>query len=537
MRFNKEQLAKNERVKVAFLWTFFWGLLAHGFAFANLNLSHDSLNEYYISNTVKMKLSLGRFSQPILRVAMGEFVTLPWLSGMVSLLLLFGVVFLTVEIFELRRTGEIALLSGVFTANLSVTALIATYIHDLAGDMMALFLSVFVVYLWNQTRSKFRASLFCLAALSVATFLGFYQAFLSVTVVMIMLYSIMELLKGEKALRVFREGLYGIGILVVGIALYAGLVVLSCKITGIPLSSGEYNDLSNLSSINQSLHTKLLDSYIHVLWAYLGLSFGDFSLPVLMYNLYVPSLFNLWLYLRLIFNFIVFILTAALFLIGMVKRKRGTAETLLMLVLVITLPIAMDLSYIGSGSTHLLMQYSYWLLYLFLGLLLKWITEESLLPPAIERHTSLAAAGIILILLVHMVQISNTLYTKKELEGRATLSTMTRVLSRIEEYEDYIYDETPVALISYAGITAQTGLRGMGQIPTIVGAWYNSDVSSSEDYKQYFQNVLQYPINLCDNEVLRELMYRDEVIEMPLFPHRDCIKMIDGILVVKMGDF
>lgn len=534
MNLQKELSTKAERRKAAFLYTFFWGLAAHGFAFANLSLSHDSLNEFYIYDTIQMKLSLGRFSQPLFRLAMGETVTLPWLTGIVSLLLLFGAVYLTVEIFELKHTGEIALLSGILTANLSVTALIATYVHDLAGDMAALYLSVIAVFLWKKTRSQFHAGLFCLAAAAIALSLGFYQAFLCITVVMVMLYSILELLKGEKALRVFRDGMYAIGILAAAFLLYAGLLVLSGRLTGIPLSSGEYNDLSNLSSIRQSPIRKILWALVHVLWGFCGLRYGEFSADALLIPLNVNTL---WMYLRAILNLGVLLLTAALLLTGLFRRKRGKWENLLLVTLVLALPIGMDLTFIGSGSTHVLMQYAYWLVYLFLGLLLKWAAEENLLPAPRLHAASLAAAGMVLILLVNMVETSNALYVKKELEHKATLSTMTRVLSRLEAHDDYVYGETPVALICEAGITAQAGLPGTEQLSDIIGSWCHSDIVFNRHFEKYLQNILQYPINICDAEELQSLQYREEVREMPVFPHRDCIQMIDGILVVKMGDY
>lgn len=54
-------------------------------------------------------------------------------------------------------------------------------------------------------------------------------------------------------------------------------------------------------------------------------------------------------------------------------------------------------------------------------------------------------------------------------------------------------------------------------------------------YRAYFRYVLDYPIVLCGESKWWELKNSDTVAKMPAFPNPDCIQMIDGILVVKMG--
>ena len=47
--------------------------------------------------------------------------------------------------------------------------------------------------------------------------------------------------------------------------------------------------------------------------------------------------------------------------------------------------------------------------------------------------------------------------------------------------------------------------------------------------------MLDYPIVLCEASKWWELKNSSEVSKMPAFPSPDCIAMIDGVLVVKMG--
>ena len=83
-----------DRLKEDQLWlimalaaTYLWGLAAHGYAFFDNNLSHDSLREFHaeiLGNDIKM--SIGRVLTPIYRDLLGSDVTLPWFSGVLALL-------------------------------------------------------------------------------------------------------------------------------------------------------------------------------------------------------------------------------------------------------------------------------------------------------------------------------------------------------------------------------------------------------------------------------------------------------------------
>lgn len=67
--------SERKRLFVSFLSVFLIGILAHGYAFANLTLSHDSLYElylrgdmhYYAGSVTEWKISLGRFLCPVHR--------------------------------------------------------------------------------------------------------------------------------------------------------------------------------------------------------------------------------------------------------------------------------------------------------------------------------------------------------------------------------------------------------------------------------------------------------------------------------------
>ena len=72
---------------VSIISTLIFGLLAHGFAFSNLFPSYDSLSEFDIGSGIH-KIKLGRFMYVVLKCLLGESVIMPWLTGMLSLLII-----------------------------------------------------------------------------------------------------------------------------------------------------------------------------------------------------------------------------------------------------------------------------------------------------------------------------------------------------------------------------------------------------------------------------------------------------------------
>ena len=84
---------ERKRLLASFAAVFLCGLLAHGYAFAGLTLSHDSLNEMFLSGDIHYaagsvadwKISLGRFLYPAYRTVFSGGAGTPWLSGILSL--------------------------------------------------------------------------------------------------------------------------------------------------------------------------------------------------------------------------------------------------------------------------------------------------------------------------------------------------------------------------------------------------------------------------------------------------------------------
>ena len=146
---------ERQRLLASFAAVFLFGLLAHGYAFTNFTVSHDSLNEMFLSGDIRYaagsvadwKISLGRFLYPAYRTVFSSGAGTPWLSGVLSLVWVSLAVYLVSRLFSVDNALLLAVIGALFVTNVSYSALAATYIYDLDGDMLAMLLAVCAAYL------------------------------------------------------------------------------------------------------------------------------------------------------------------------------------------------------------------------------------------------------------------------------------------------------------------------------------------------------------------------------------------------------
>lgn len=513
-----EKIFDKRILRQSFLYTFLLGLAAHGYCFLNLMVSHDSLYELYIYSQWK-KANLGRIFYTIyLSLTRGRIV-LPWLIGVLTLCWISIAVYFVAQIFHVQKSGFVLLISGIFVTNPTVYAVAATYIQDLDVDMFSMVLSVLSVYLWTRVigEENIKKKYLCLiiggAVLSVA--LGIYQSYISLAITLIIIYSIKELLENKKYKEVMINGCHGIGMLIIAAVLYLIELKVVEILTGVStMSSNSYNSLGNMSkAFSGNVVANILNTYLNFINAFKNLVLTSYPESISLIILGITA--------------IVIVLAAVR---GLIQIK--WESKILFVLLAVVLPFGMNITYFLSGGVaHVLTQYALWMIYLLATVLVIWLKEQETVPLLIRKAAFILMAGCISFAIVENIQTSNSIYVKKDLEYQATLSYMTRVVDRIEEQEEYIPGETPVLIIGeYLNGTAKYGFE---RYERITGVGNTRSVTYYGTYEVYFEYILGTEINLCENS---ELESDSRVAEMPVFPKQGSVKMIDGILVVKLVD-
>lgn len=510
-----------EQLKFSLVVTFIFGMICHAYMFFQDSFSHDSLNEFNADiYGNEWKIQLGRFAVPLYRMITRGNITLPWLIGVISLLWIALSVFIVIKAFDIKSRVLIVLTAGLFSTNIAVIATTATYIHDLDSNMFALLLSVIAFYM--ITRYKYG---FLISIPFISLSMGLYQSYVSVTVVLVIIYIIKNLVDGTKFKEAFIRGVKSI----VSIAMGAVLYFISYKsvllLTGIEEAKDSYNSLDQMgfSGISELISTIL---YIY---------------KTTIYNLLFPkSAISRNIILILI---IVSALIAVIFIfLKVFDRKIGLLEVALVLFLLMILPIGLSTADILKGDTgHDLMRFSDCLL-LFLFLLLTFKSSISLTKIKkakgfVKQCGKCIVAVSVAVILFGNVLLANQIYLKKDLEQDSALSYFTRIVDRMDSFEDYDRKSTPVVFVGRADYFDENKV-GFSNGYGIMGSTGNYALGAAGPswFDRYFEYKLHYDIVTIENDELDYYKENEIVISMPSFPDEGCMQIIDGVLVVKLGD-
>ena len=504
--------------------TYLWGLAAHAYFLFDNNFTHDSLfelNAAVYSNV--FKYASGRFLVPFYRELFRTDITLPWLVGILGLLWIGLTVFFIIRIFHIQSKTLCFLVAGVFTSNLTVSAIIATYLHDFDCDMLALLCATAAVYLWkNCPKGEF------LGAILIAISLGLYQSYVFVSVTLVIMVCVFALLDGDSFRTVLFRGFRAIAMIFLGGVFFLIASKVVSNLMHITLSS----EFSKLGERSLEFAPKVFLDYS--IGAYKNWANHLWN----AYSTYPGNIVK-------VITLLLFGISAISLAVGLLQKSVHKWEKLLCLVLIILFPYGANLIYVMFlGACHDLMIYAIWLFYLFALLLAdrlakQWKDREQASKPMAKTgsYTKVLCMVLVFILLYGNVQLSNGMYLEKDVQYDAYLSLMTRVTGRMEQEPDYIPDETPVVFIGLPEDWNEN-IPGFEKNDLITGMWATDLIFDPQPqrFQVYFDYVLCTPIKLADDEQWLVMRDKAEVQAMPNYPAQGCIKMLDGILVVKLGD-
>ena len=506
------------RLLLSFLAVFLFGLAAHAYGFLRAGYSHDMLNALVVEPVeTYWKMQLGRPGIVLYRRVLRGLIAAPWQLGLLSLVWLSLSCFLITGLFRIPSRLFTVLVAGMLTANLSLIAMTATFLYEMDADLFAMLIGICAVWLWDRGGWKG-----ALAGVLLITFcVGTYQSMVSVPITLSMLLSMAALLRGERFQEVFRKGTRALVMLALGGLLYWVLVRLMCSWKGINLAMDSYNNVSQTSSL--SLFGRIAHVYATWAAAFWNPARSHVEPFVLVVNSLL-ALLGLWHLLD-----------------WLIRGGAGGKEKLLLGVLVLLLPLGMNTAQLSfSRDVHDLMKTAFWLSGLAV-LLPVFLPEDRLSAGTSLRLTRAVSVLLLFALFFSNIQTANVVYTRKNLEQNAALSLMTRVLYRMEEREDYVPGETVVV---FAGVSDQLQDRIPGFEATydITGCEQSSPIEKAltsynyHVYAAYFRYILNNPAVLAESDVWNRMQQDERVRAMSCYPDADCMQMLDGMLIVKLGD-
>ena len=381
--------------------------------------------------------------------------------------------------------------------------------------MFALLLSVLGVYCTERLPYGFLpgAVLICLS-------MGLYQSFFAAAAALFVMLSIRHILSGNSSKTVLRKGMSAILSLLLGGVVYFIAVKWIIAISDVVLTDG-YNGIAKVmdGAFNLTTLPLLFVKTYQYLFRFLFQANG--------YTGWLLACFNLLLSAGLI---IAIVLLAR-------ARRVSHLNLALLILLSALLPFALNLTYfISQGIVHMLMLYSWFLLYPFALSMFEAVQAEF---PQRAKYGNVQLAICVLLgcLLWNNIIYANGAYLKKDLEGRATLSVITRIVDRLEQTEGYIPNETLVYIVGDLNASLLSQPRaGFERYSDeyAIGMSYNYGLSYGMSIN-YFSQQMAYPIRLASNSSVQEIALQPQVREIPAFPAAGSVAFVGDTLIVKLS--
>ena len=478
-----------------------WGLIAHSYMLISSALSHDSLNAFVAdSSENRWKYSIGRFLVPLLRQFFGK-ICLPWVFGMVSFVIIGCVTYLITELFEIKKIMHILLTAGILTVNLTVIAMVATYLYEFPYDMLALVLAIYAVY--NTYNGNNFWSKYLLSGLLIFLTEGIYQAQICVIPVIVALLTIKELVDNKnKISKILLDLIKKAAVLIVATAIYSIVNKIICSIVHV----GQTANFDFIHGMGANTIRNAIHAYLKVARRII-MPFSSMNKVIIILIAVIP-----------------FISLVIKLISKMLKNKCGILNYLFVVIIGIFLPLLMNLFGIVNYYSHDLMLYAIFIIYPFIL-----VTVDS-------KLVNIAIA----LLIWNNILVANSCYMEKVLEDKAMNSVMTRVLEDLESRDDYEIGETKLIFHGY-GPFKTVGIDGFEDYNEITGMFLPSPCPYGinwyfDAYGAYLKYNMNYPYNSVDPEYYKDHEYNFDELDSPMFPNEGYItEYEDGVLIINMG--
>lgn len=502
------------QIRHVVLFTALFSFLAHGYRYFSPTFSGDSMLLSQVGEEL-YQISLGRFLQPVYWQIRG-YITVPFLIGLFATAFLCASSLIVVRLFSLEHPVHIALVCGILSANETLAISNATYLPWTDVYMLALLLCFTGVHLSRRMRLGW-----LLSPILYSLSLGLYQSYLPAAATLVILLLISDTLRGRAAGEIWQEGLLACVSLVLGLLLYAAVLALVLRFTGAQASQ-DYNGVGNVSLLSPEQIPALLKT---TCMTPLKLLFGPTDAPVMTWHITtVPAALNIAIF--------------GLAMIMLITRAASLrpASLLTLAFLLAVLPLGMNfIQFIAKGTASGLTIYAYNLAYL-LPVILPAKDAQAPLLSRVLRISRSSACVLLAVFLALCTRNSNTMALKRDLEYSATTAAVSRILDQAERTPGYIPGETPVVLIGMLPASTISMERpGFEQIAKVQGMRYTYAASYETANYWYLEMMLGESMNLVSHEERKQFYLHPDVQALPLYPHEDCCRMLDGYLIIRIS--
>ena len=494
------------RLKFCFAATALCMLLAHGFAWFNLFPSHDSTILFFDADVVM--LQLGRWVQlPYYRFLRGK-ISMPWLTGMFSVLWTALSVYLVSDLLKLRCKATMAFAAVLGTA-ISITLLNATYNDKSDPFTCAMFLAFLGVYAVRRCRRPWLGVVLCGGCLCLT--MGLYQGYIEFAIGLFLLCLLRDCLTRDLPWADYlRRGFTAVAGLLLGGVLYAVSMKEVLAYKHLELIDS-YNGLQQMGRSGPAVWlSRLPGAYKQVFTTLLG--------------------YDVWNNRGMRLATALCLLLALVCLVLALRRKprRVLAQMAILLVL---LPLGLNVVFLLSEQAPtLLMLYPVYLVYALVLLL----TETDTAP----RSAAWLACVLCAFLTLENVIYANGAYTYRKLVYENTRGQVYTIMAKVQDLPGYVEGKTPVVFsgdFTDSNFTYHNDL--LRQYEEGDTGLSGSAITYDGTIKWWFANIMGSGARVVNTQAELDAWAENPAVQaMPSYPARGCIAMVDSAAVVKLSD-
>ena len=500
-----------------FLCTLLFGILTHAFRLTNKFLCLDSYN-YLHTISASWTVSLGRFFLHYVELFRGP-KEITWLIGLLSIAYIAVCAALIAGLFDIKSRISQLLIGAVLVCNPVVTSTFA-YMYTADGYFLGLVAAVLAAYFVGRVPG-IKGVL--LGGACFLFSLGMYQAYMSVTVLLLLFLLMKLLLDPQKEMKAFwKEAGRYLLMGVLAMAVYLPLVPAFRKLYGVDDTAAGMIGGAAEGGSRPGLTAALRESFIE---------FARFLLVRWKAGFYNIS------------NVLV-LLSAGVLLIWICARRGLFKKPLRILILAIFLLILPVLThpfmFVTARNIYLSTPASYSMCLLWILPLLLWewtgcagegIAEWKSIS-YIKKHFAWVVQCVLMFMIVaHFVVIAGRAYESMILANDRMENFLLRLQTRLELQEEYD-PETKLAVIGNVFQLPEY----VPDAPMMSGVVSNLFMEGQADYIQGLNWYMSTSYGRASEKRRAELVQSEDFADMHPWPAEDSIRMIDGVMVVYLSD-